>query len=227
MRRRRSACRRGQRDSVDHRGPQPGHRPERRAHRATALQGRLCAHRRADSDPAKVPPLPAEGVIQITDPTTGNLRTFQRVADLFDDTVNVFLDHGRWVVWNLINLGGPTHPMHVHLAELQALSRKTVAAADGGVPEFDAAVGGTVAGNPLRVRDDRGLAENEKGWKDVFRVAAGDWLSVAGQFTGATGEFMFHCHILDHEDEGMMRPFVVMPPVSKFRVHRGGGGHQH
>ena len=39
---------------------------------------------------------------------------------------------------------------------------------------------------------------------------------------------MYHCHILDHEDEGMMRPFVVHPPeVARFHVHPGGGhGHE-
>ena len=54
----------------------------------------------------------------------------------------------------------------------------------------------------------------------------GQWVSVAGQFGGGTGQFMYHCHILDHEDEGMMRPFVVHPPeVAKFHVHPGGGHH--
>ena len=45
----------------------------------------------------------------------------------------------------------------------------------------------------------------------MFRVHAGDWVSVAGQFVQGTGAFMYHCHILDHEDDGMMRPFVVQP----------------
>ncbi|MDT5011213.1 MAG: hypothetical protein QOH57_2830 [Mycobacterium sp.] len=36
-------------------------------------------------------------------------------------------------------------------------------------------------------------------------------MSIAGQFAGGTGRYMYHCHILEHEDEGMMRTFVVMP----------------
>jgi FtsP/CotA-like multicopper oxidase with cupredoxin domain len=180
------------------------------------------------TDPARIPPLPAAGVIQLTDPNTGALRTFQRVADMFDDTVSIFIDHDRWAIWNLIHLGGPTHPVHIHLTEFQALSRSTVALPDGTIPEFDVAAGGTKPGSPLRVRGDRGLDKNEEGWKDTFRVGPGDWVSVAGQFTGGTGEFMYHCHILDHEDEGMMRPFVVMPKqVSMFHMHHGGSGHQH
>ncbi|WP_416332920.1 multicopper oxidase domain-containing protein [Amycolatopsis echigonensis] len=70
------------------------------------------------------------------------------------------------------------------------------------------------------------LEKYEEGWKDTIIVDPGQWVSVAGQFSGGTGEFRYHCHILGHEDEGMMRPFVVHPPeVAKFRVHPGGGHH--
>ena len=48
--------------------------------------------------------------------------------------------------------------------------------------------------------------------KDTWVVNAGEWVTVLGHFEGATGSFMYHCHILDHEDATMMRPFVVLPP---------------
>lgn len=52
-------------------------------------------------------------------------------------------------------------------------------------------------------------------------------VEVIGRFQGATGRFMYHCHILEHEDTGMMRPFVVMPrEVLKFH-HHAPGGHGH
>ncbi|WP_243769702.1 hypothetical protein [Amycolatopsis acidicola] len=50
--------------------------------------------------------LPAAGIIQLTDPSSGAVRTFQKVAQLFDDTTTFFIDHGRWAVWNLVHLGG-------------------------------------------------------------------------------------------------------------------------
>ncbi|WP_455569111.1 multicopper oxidase domain-containing protein [Streptomyces echinatus] len=55
-------------------------------------------------------------------------------------------------------------------------------------------------------------------------------LRIMGRFDGAYGRFMYHCHLLEHEDMGMMRPFVVMPPEAlKFdhgAAHGGhGGGH--
>ena len=54
----------------------------------------------------------------------------------------------------------------------------------------------------------------------------GEWLSVAGHFEGASGSFMYHCHILDHEDHTMMRPFVVLPS-DILAFHRGHGGAHH
>ena len=57
-------------------------------------------------------------------------------------------------------------------------------------------------------------------------VRAGEWVQVLGHFAGATGSFMYHCHILDHEDHTMMRPFVVLP-APLLALHRGHGGGHH
>ena len=47
-----------------------------------------------------------------------------------------------------------------------------------------------------------------------------------GEFTGATGSFMYHCHILDHENHTMMRPFTVLPKtIMAFHGVHGGGHH--
>jgi FtsP/CotA-like multicopper oxidase with cupredoxin domain len=171
---------------------------------------------------------PARGVIQLTDPGTGKVRSFEKVASLFDETNTFFIDHGRWAVWNLIHLGGPAHPIHIHMTQFQMLTRRLYPRTGGAVTGFDVPVGGTT--QPLPVPDDGPpIQKFEEGWKDVFRVEPGEWVTVAGEFTGATGQFMYHCHILDHEDEGMMRPFVVHPPeVARFHIHPGGGhgGHE-
>lgn len=168
---------------------------------------------------------PTEGLIQLTDPGTGEVKTFRMVASLFDDTTTFFINHDRWAVWNFVHLGGPTHPMHIHMSQFQLLTRRAFQVVNGAVPGFNVPVGGT--DTPLPVPGEGApIQKYEEGWKDVFQVRAGEWLTVAGQFTGATGEFMYHCHILDHEDEGMMRPFVVHPPeVARFHVHPGGGHH--
>jgi FtsP/CotA-like multicopper oxidase with cupredoxin domain len=175
------------------------------------------------TDPAELPTqFPAAGVIQLTDPSTNQVRTFRKVASLFDDTTTFFIDHNRWAVWNLIHLGGPTHPIHIHMSQFQALTRRAFPLSGGNVAGFDVPVGGTTGPLPVPGPGNP-IAKHEEGWRDTFQVASGEWLTVAGQFAGATGEFMYHCHILDHEDEGMMRPFVVHPPeVARFHLHPGG-----
>jgi spore coat protein A len=52
---------------------------------------------------------------------------------------------------------------------------------------------------------------NEAGWKDTVRVNPGEMVVIAARFDGFTGRYMYHCHILEHEDHDMMRPFVVVP----------------
>lgn len=174
------------------------------------------------TEPADLPThLPQEGVIQLTDPVTGRVRTFRKVARVFDDTTTIFIDRGRWAVWNLIQLGGPPHPMHIHMTRFQLVDRWKFS----DLTAFDVAVGGTTRPLPAPSGGPP-IEEHERGWKDTFSLWSGEWIRVAGQFEGATGQFMYHCHILDHEDEGMMRPFVVHPPeVARFHTHSGSSGH--
>ena len=58
------------------------------------------------------------------------------------------------------------------------------------------------------------LDANELGWKDTVRVNPGEMVSIAATFDGFTGRYMYHCHILEHEDHDMMRPFIVMPAAA-------------
>lgn len=111
--------------------------------------------------------------------------------------------------------------MHIHLADFQLLGRDAY-----DVSGFDDTLGGTRAPIAFDPQTDIPLAPNERGWKDVFRVPGGQILRVMGRFDGAYGRFMYHCHLLEHEDMGMMRPFVVMPKEAlKFDHGAGHGGH--
>jgi spore coat protein A len=56
------------------------------------------------------------------------------------------------------------------------------------------------------------LDDNERGLKDTVRVNANEVVDVAVRFGVFAGRYMYHCHILEHEDHDMMRPFVVVPP---------------
>ena len=109
-------------------------------------------------------------------------------------------------------------PIHLHLVRFQALSREVY-----DISGFDPTLGGT--NRPITFQRPGTIDPNEQGWKDVIRAATGEVVSIAAQFSGATGRFMYHCHLLSHEDDGMMRPFVVMPAeVKKLDPDMGSGG---
>ena len=50
----------------------------------------------------------------------------------------------------------------------------------------------------------------EGGWKDTVRADAGQVLRVVIRFNGYPGRYVYHCHMLEHEDNDMMRPFEVI-----------------
>ena len=51
----------------------------------------------------------------------------------------------------------------------------------------------------------------EAGWKDTVRADPGMVTRIIVRFEGYTGRYVWHCHILEHEDRDMMRPIVIMP----------------
>jgi hypothetical protein len=52
----------------------------------------------------------------------------------------------------------------------------------------------------------------ERGLEDTWQLDPGDSVVVAAKFTDYTGVFMVHCHMLDHEDHGLMAQFAVVNP---------------
>ena len=147
-----------------------------------------------------------EALIAITG-EHGKTVHYRTIAKQFEDTVNWFVAYGSTEVWNIVNLTEDTHPFHVHLVQFQALSRDLYNT-DGFNPE----TGGTTA--PVFFQGHGTLDANEMGWKDTVRVNPGELVSIAATFDGFTGRFMYHCHLLEHEDHDMMRPFVVMPATA-------------
>ncbi len=53
---------------------------------------------------------------------------------------------------------------------------------------------------------------NEKGWKDTISAPSAQITRVISKFAPYTGKYVWHCHILEHEDYDMMRPFKVIDP---------------
>lgn len=95
-----------------------------------------------------------EPVITIVDQDGKTMTRLRTVAAHFEDTVTFFPTLDEWEVWQLINLSGDTHPIHIHLSPFHILSRRaiTVTIPDDGIAdrETTATVGLTRdPGDPL------------------------------------------------------------------------------
>ncbi|MGB2606734.1 MAG: multicopper oxidase [Candidatus Sulfotelmatobacter sp.] len=112
-------------------------------------------------------------------------------------TENPMLDSTE--IWNLVNTTDDAHPIHLHLVRFQILDRRT----------FDvAAYWATGKFNyfGLAIPPEPG----EAGWKDTVRAQPAMVTRIITRFEGFTGRYVWHCHILEHEDNEMMRPYDVI-----------------
>jgi spore coat protein A len=158
----------------------------------------------------------------VGDDQTGSLVTvrdgeqtirYRSVAAHFEDTTTFFPMLGRYEIWQLVNLTGDTHPIHLHLDPFQILSRRAIRyeIPEGGIADRDLTAMITLERDPDDKLDHR-IDDNERGLKDTIRVNPNEIVEIAVRFNTYSGRYMYHCHILEHEDRDMMRPFVTMPP---------------
>jgi FtsP/CotA-like multicopper oxidase with cupredoxin domain len=133
------------------------------------------------------------------------------VAAHFEDTTTFFPMVGELEVWRIINLTGDTHPIHLHLDPFQILARYPIRfeIPEDGIGDRDLAATITLGRDPEDELDHT-IDDNERGLKDTVRVNPGEIVEIAVRFTSYSGRYMYHCHILEHEDRDMMRPFVTM-----------------
>ena len=138
---------------------------------------------------------------------------YRVVAAHFEDATTFFPMLGEYEVWQLINLTGDTHPIHLHLDPFQILSRQPIRyeIPEGGIGERELAATVTLGREPDDELD-HAIYDNERGLKDTIRVNPNEIVEIAVRFNSYSGRYMYHCHILEHEDRDMMRPFVTMAP---------------
>lgn len=102
-------------------------------------------------------------------------------------------------IWNLINLTDDAHPIHLHLVRFQILDRRRLDTFAYQTSKRLRFTGPAIAPEP-----------NEAGWKDTVRANPGMVTRIIVRFTGYTGRYVWHCHLLEHEDNEMMRPYEVL-----------------
>lgn len=110
-------------------------------------------------------------------------------------------------IWELINLTDDSHPIHLHLVRFQILDRR----------RFDSFH--FQATRELRYTGPAmPPAPEEQGWKDTVRADPNMVTRIIVPFQGYPGRYVWHCHILEHEDNEMMRPLEVMPEKSAIKA---------
>jgi spore coat protein A len=105
-------------------------------------------------------------------------------------------------VWSFINTTPFIHPIHLHLIQFKILERRPF---DLELYQNEGIVSFT--GPPEEPRD------YERGWKDTVKVDAGKVTKIIMHWKDHVGNYMWHCHFLEHEDHDMMRPILVMKDV--------------
>jgi FtsP/CotA-like multicopper oxidase with cupredoxin domain len=156
-------------------------------------------------------------------------------GQLFHELTTELPTVGSTEDWQFVNLTPLTHNKHVHLIQFQVVSRQNIDVegyladwlAANGNPPFDhptlkQPVDGYLMGAP------EGPEPEESGWKDTVRTPAGQVTKIRirwAQQTGAASPgvnnfpfnpsygigFVWHCHLVEHEDNEMMRPMTVIP----------------
>ena len=100
------------------------------------------------------------------------------------DYINERVPLNTTEIWEVRNRSPMMHPFHIHNGQFQLLDRN-------GTPP----------------------PASEMGWKDTVRVDPGEVVRLIMRFTDytdANNPYMYHCHILEHEDRGMMGQFVLV-----------------
>lgn len=197
-------------------------------------------------EPYKLGSQVMDRLIEIIEPDPKNQanlvsKLYQTAAKLFHDGVNISCNLGAIEVWKVINLSPDTHPLHIHLTQMQVIGRLQASDPKKMIPDPDT-LNWLDLSSPVTITLDddpyktSGIPESDKAWKDVVRIDPGEIVKIAVPLgtidtstnpatikaEGFCGRYMYHCHILEHEDHDMMRPFLVLDKSIADLMH-----HQH
>jgi spore coat protein A len=106
--------------------------------------------------------------------------------------------NGSVEIWEFVNTTLDAHPIHLHAVHFQLLDRRPF-----DVRRLERTSEVVLTGKVLQP------APEERGWKDTILCPPGQVTRIITPFAGEPGRFVWHCHMLEHEDNEMMRPFLL------------------
>ena len=155
-------------------------------------------------------------LLGVAEPTTDVTGGVQDGALVWDEckapiTENPMLDDVE--IWEVYNATGDAHPLHVHLVSFQILDRQKFKSEmlPKDIIQHDGTVGlGFTLQNIRKIGQPKIPDAYEAGWKDTAVMLPGEVTRVMARFD-RPGRYVYHCHILSHEDHEMMRAYHVGP----------------
>ncbi len=140
---------------------------------------------------------PVDGPIEAV---LGTVEAGVAVSRLWMEPVTENPAVGATEIWEFYNTTGDAHPMHVHETVFEVVNREGLVLDANGDPVEPLTPDGVIT-----------LPEpTETGFKDTVTAYPGQITRVRAQFL-KPGQFVWHCHIVEHEDNEMMRPFRIGP----------------
>jgi spore coat protein A len=176
------------------------------------MQIRVAKERRSE-DRSAVPGTlrPFVKIAESTAVTTRELALIEEV-NLIAEPMKMLLNGAHWdmpvtekpvldsvEIWSFVNATDDTHPIHLHLVRFQILDRRRFDA-------FDYRSTGKIRyTGPVETP-----TASESGWKDTVRADSKMVTRIIVKFEGYVGRYVWHCHVLEHEDNEMMRPYEIV-----------------
>ena len=175
------------------------------------LQFRVGKRKVADlsSFPSVLRPVP-----KIAEASAVNTRrlTIDEYKGAHGETTRMLLNKARWhdpvterpvlntvEIWSIINPTDDSHPIHLHMVRFQILDRRRY-------DTFTYMTTGELRYTSPAIPPD----PHEAGWKDTVQAHSEMVTRIIIRFEGYAGRYVWHCHILEHEDNEMMRPYDVL-----------------
>ena len=174
---------------------------------------------------------------EVTDPNTKAPLRVQIDGKAFEDAVDTTPKRGSVQYWDIVNTTVDAHPMHLHLVQFKVIGRWTldINKYTKAAITPNALTGGITVNkaiNPMQfvMGVMRAPEPGEEGFKDTAKSFPGELLRIVAKWDGGwqdvadplnptkpfyqpvtSGPYVWHCHIVDHEDNEMMRPTLVIP----------------
>jgi spore coat protein A len=148
--------------------------------------------------------LPVLGQV-VGDPAAG----FTALPLMWNDPVTERPKTGTVEIWEIYNTTPDAHPVHLHELLFSVLDRQPI--------RFDKSDAMSACNTPMKTfpiqleGQARPSELYERGFKDTVIAYPGEVTRIVPDFTATKpGRFVWHCHILEHEDHEMMRPYEII-----------------